>query len=165
MENPHHTDRWHLTDYLITLGMSRDDARAWVKARRKGESFKTNPSDTVGNHLDRIWKRKIQESKALVQLKSTEGIHPQNLRGRLAKWRMAFVIMSVYGILCWTYVIAFQMVNPESVYWPLAVWLPWIRMDYFGETLFIASFIFAMVWVKLHYGRPLARSTETDNNH
>jgi hypothetical protein len=47
------------------------------------------------------------------------------------------------------YVISFQIAHPESVYWQLALWLPWIRLDCFGEAGFIASFVFALACVKL----------------
>lgn len=160
MKNSNDTNQWHLTDYLISLGMSRDDARAWIRARREGRSFKANPSDTTGVHLDRIWKRKMEESEALLQLKSTEGIQQQH-HDPLVKWRLSFAILSIWSLLCWMYVIAFQMVNPESPYWPLAVWLPrWVRMDYFGEANFIASFAFAIVWAKLR-GSPAKYKDET----
>ena len=46
----------------------------------------------------------------------------------------------LFGLLCWLYVIAMQITNPESIYWPLTIWIP-IRMDYFGE----ASFVIALI--------------------
>lgn len=48
----------------------------------------------------------------------------------------------------WLYVIAMQLRYPDSVYWPLAVWLP-IRLDYLGEAAFVLSFVFAMVTTKI----------------
>src|SRR5208337_1280922 len=39
------------------MGMSKTEAEAWVKARRKGQSFKADSSDALGDHLDRILKR------------------------------------------------------------------------------------------------------------
>ena len=59
------------------------------------------------------------------------------------------MVLCGFSFVIWAYVIGFQMAHPESVYWKLAVWLPWIRMDYFGEAGFIASFAFALAWVKL----------------
>jgi hypothetical protein len=47
-----------------------------------------------------------------------------------------------YSFTVFVYVIGMQMLNPGSVYWPVAVWLP-IRMDFFGEAGFILSIIFA----------------------
>ena len=54
-----------------------------------------------------------------------------------------------YSFAIWIYVTSFQIAHPESVLWHLAVWLPWLRLDYFGEAGFIASFAFALAWVKL----------------
>ena len=155
-------NRWHLTDYLISLGMKRDDVRAWVRARRQGRSFKASSSDSMGEHLDRVWKR-MQVSEALQQLKSAgevqQGVQPD----RMGTWRRILAVLSIYCCLCWLYVIVFQMVNLESPYWPLAVWLPtWVRMDYFGETNFLLSFLFAVIWAKLKYWSP-TRRIETDN--
>jgi hypothetical protein len=39
------------------MGMSKKEAEAWIKARRKGQSFKADSSDALGDHLDRILKR------------------------------------------------------------------------------------------------------------
>lgn len=47
-----------------------------------------------------------------------------------------------YSFTIFVYVIAMQIADPASVYWPVAKWLP-IRMDFFGEAGFIISFIFA----------------------
>ncbi len=54
------------------------------------------------------------------------------------------IVVSGYALLVWLYVIAMQLRFPESVYWPLALWLP-IRMDYFGESAFLLSFILVIV--------------------
>jgi len=48
------TDHWHLTGYLTSMGMSKKEAEAWIEARRKGQSFKADSSDALGDHLDRI---------------------------------------------------------------------------------------------------------------
>jgi hypothetical protein len=48
-----------------------------------------------------------------------------------------------YAFVIWLYVIAMQLRFPDSVYWPLAVWVP-IRMDYLGEVAFGFSFILAL---------------------
>jgi hypothetical protein len=133
----------------MSIGMSQDDAMAWVRARRQGRAFKTDSSDGVGDHLDNVWKRNTQKSKVLSQLKDT------------ATRRMIFAALCICGLLCWTYVIVLVMVNPDSVYWPLAVWLPkWVRMDYFGEAGFFASFLFGILWAKLRH-ESLARRNET----
>ncbi|MGA3405817.1 MAG: hypothetical protein ABSD49_08815 [Candidatus Bathyarchaeia archaeon] len=52
----------------------------------------------------------------------------------------------IYGLLVWGYVVALQVRRPNWVYDVLATWLP-IRLDYFGEIGFVASFLFAMVLV------------------
>jgi hypothetical protein len=133
------------------MGMSKKEAEAWVKARRKGQSFKADSPDGVGDHLDNVWKRNMQKSKALSQLKDT------------GNTGMIFAALCICGFLCWTYVIVLVMVNPDSVNWPLAVWLPkWVRMDYFGEAGFLASFLFGVLWAKLRHGS-LARRNETSS--
>ena len=143
------TDHWHLTDHLTSMGMSKKEAEAWIEARRKGQSFKANSSDGVRDHLDNVWKRNTQESKALSQLKNT------------GNTRMIFAALCICGSLCWMYVIVLVLVNPGSVYWPLAAWLPkWVRMDYFGEAGFFASFLFGILWAKLRHGS-LAKRNET----
>jgi hypothetical protein len=58
--------------------------------------------------------------------------------------RRLLVVFCFFALLIWVYVVAFQIADPESPYWPVAVWLP-IRMDYFGETGFIAAFICAIL--------------------
>lgn len=50
-------EQWDLTQFFISMGMSKEEAEAWVKARKKGRSFKTDSSDAVGEHLDRILER------------------------------------------------------------------------------------------------------------
>lgn len=160
MVNRNLTNHWHLTDYLMSLGMNRNDAMTWIRARQEGRSFKTGASDALGSHLDKVWKREMRESKLLKQLKDTGEIRQEHQRNRLVTCRIIFGALCIYGFLCWMYVIVFQMVNPDSVLWPLAVWLPWLRMDYFGETGIIASFFFGILWAKLRYGS-LARRNET----
>lgn len=46
----------------------------------------------------------------------------------------------LFGLLGWLYTIAMQMTRPETIYFPLALWLP-LRLDYFGEICFVASII------------------------
>jgi hypothetical protein len=58
----------------------------------------------------------------------------------------ASMVVWGYSVGVWLYVIAMQLRYPNSVYWPLAIWLP-IRLDYLGETAFIFSFLFAMIAV------------------
>jgi hypothetical protein len=49
----------------------------------------------------------------------------------------------IYGLLTWGYTVALQISNPESVYNPVAFWVP-IRVDYFGEIAYVISFLFAI---------------------
>ena len=51
------TQEWDLTQFLVSMGMSKEEAETWVKARRKGRSFKADSSDAIGEHLDRILER------------------------------------------------------------------------------------------------------------
>jgi len=148
--DPNLTKKWHLTDYLTSIGMRQDDAVAWVRARRQGRSFKVDASDAAGDHLDNVWKRNIQEGKALSQLQDTGNIRQE----------LIFATLCICGVLCWMYVIVLVMVNPDSVSWPLAAWLPkWVRLDYFGEAGFFASFLFGILWARLRHGS-LARRNE-----
>jgi len=59
--------------------------------------------------------------------------------------RYVWKVFCVYSFAVWVYVIAFQVVNPDSVYLGLAWWLP-IRLDYLGEAAFVLSFVFALLW-------------------
>jgi hypothetical protein len=54
------TEQWNLTDFLTSMGMSKEEAEAWIKARKKGRSFKTGPSDAIGEQLDKILERNMK---------------------------------------------------------------------------------------------------------
>jgi len=84
------------------------------------------------------------------------------IRYRQRKWNSfpyegVLVVVWAYALSVWVYVIAMQLRFPESVYWPLALWLP-IRMDYLGELSFLFSFLLACVlsvkYVKSHRTKP-----------
>jgi hypothetical protein len=148
------SESWDLKRYLKSLGLAHDEADAWIRAREGGETFQSDGSDGVGHHLDRVWGRSLQSllqldarSQATGQLTRVNEQHA-HLNGRFAVWRSIAVILWGYCTAVWLYVISFQMVNPDSPYWKVAVWLP-IRMDYFGESAFVASFIFAIMWARL----------------
>jgi hypothetical protein len=153
--------KWDLTSYLTSLGMSQEKAEAWIKARVDARSFKTNESDEVGSIQDDVWKlnMRIDErrgdaglrvSELNPQLQDIRELRQQHLRSRMSGFRKIAAILWFYSFAIWMYVIAFQIVQPKSVFWPLAVWLPrWVRLDYFGEAGFIASFGFALIWAKL----------------
>lgn len=72
-----------------------------------------------------------------------------------------FIIMAflrtifLFGLLSWGYVVAMQVVHPESVFWGLAWWLP-IRMDYFGEIGFISAAV-AYLLVNLIVARRMSK--------
>jgi hypothetical protein len=64
----------------------------------------------------------------------------QKIQLRRSQLKNILLILGGYAFAVWTYVIAVQFIHPEWVYEPFASWLP-IRMDYVGETAFVASFI------------------------
>jgi hypothetical protein len=147
-------NQWDLTNYLISLGMSKEEAEAWIKARGKGDPFKADYSDGLGGHLDKVWDRSLaglihsNVSKATGQLRPINELRKQQFLNRFATLRNLVAVLWVYSFAVWVYVIAFQFSNPNSVYWPLATWFP-MRLDYFGELGFLASFVLAIIWVKL----------------
>jgi hypothetical protein len=147
-------DQWNLTKYLTSLGMSKEEAEAWIKARTSGASFRADYSDGVGSHLDKVWDRNstwlghATLNKGTGQLRPIDELRKQQLLDRIATLRSFAAVLWAYSFAIWIYVIVFQYTNPGSVYWPLATWLP-IRLDYFGEAGFLSSFLFAIIWVKL----------------
>jgi len=153
---------WDLIHYLFSIGMTREETAAWLKAREDARSFRTNESDRLGAVLDQVWRgnsqifdpSRKQERLGLTEpvqrIQSMGDLRQGYLRSRVAWWRMIAAILWFYSFMIWMYVIAFQIAQPESVYWSLAVWLPrWVRLDYLGETGFFASFAFALIWAKL----------------
>ena len=50
-------ERWDLAEFLTSLGMSEEEAKAWIEARKKGRSLKKESSDTFGERLDKILER------------------------------------------------------------------------------------------------------------
>ena len=138
---------WDLRKYLVSLGLSQREAELWVYARQENQPLKANSSDALGEHLDRVWKRSsVSANMATGQIPISRKYRYS--QGRLATRRMAITILWAYSFAIWIYVVAFQIANPRSPYWPVAWWLP-IRMDYFGEIAFMLSFVFAISWVKL----------------
>jgi len=141
------SEEWDLVGYLVSLGLSRKEAVDWAKARDGEQSFRADWSDGVGHHLDKIWSR-LDSSPSMATGQIPISPKHRFSQGRLATRRMAITILWAYSFAIWVYVVAFQIANPMSPYWPVALWLP-IRMDYFGEIAFVLSFVFAIVWVKL----------------
>jgi len=102
---------------LTSIGFTRNEANAFLG--RIENSFTTKTTRTA--------RYRYQQGKW----------GPFNYQKFLAViWGYAFTV--------WVYVIAMQLRFPDSVYWPLAQWLP-IRMDYLGEFAFVSSFILACV--------------------
>ncbi len=117
-------------DTLKAIGFSTDDAKSFlggieneVASQIKAEP-KSEPELAVKHSTQRAERRRYRV-KALL----------------LIVWGYAFAV--------WLYVIAIQLVYPNSLYWPVATWLP-IRLDYFGESAFFFSFIvsIAVIWTQ-----------------
>jgi predicted transcriptional regulator len=51
------TEQWDMERFLVSIGMSEEEARDWVKARKKGRPFKSDSTDELGKHLDIILER------------------------------------------------------------------------------------------------------------
>ena len=62
------------------------------------------------------------------------------------KYRDALLVISFFSLLCWVYATAMQLIDMQRAYWALTWWLPWVRIDYFGETGFIVAFLCAIAW-------------------
>ena len=84
-----------------------------------------------------------------MKLRNFEELRQLHREKQRAAWRRTAMVLCGFSFAIWMYVISFQIAHPESVYWQLAVWLPWLRLDYFGEAGFIVSFAFALAWAKL----------------
>ena len=63
------------------------------------------------------------------------------------KYRLCLLVVSFFSLLCWAYSVGIQFfLDGNAVYWELAWWLPWLRIDYFGEAGFVVSFLCAVAW-------------------
>lgn len=100
---------------LTSIGFTRDEANAFLS--RIENSFTTETVKTIR--------------------------YSQQRRNYLSYQKFLTVIWG-YAFTIWVYVIAMQLRFPDSVRWPLALWLP-VRMDYLGEIVFASSFILACV--------------------
>ena len=110
-------------DTLTAIGFSREEAKSFLSGIEKG--FDSQTKIAPKSEPDRVVKYRAERSE----------LKRSNLKGLLlVVWGYAFAI--------WLYVVAMQLFDPESIYWPLAIWLP-IRLDYFGEAAFVFSFIVA----------------------
>jgi hypothetical protein len=137
---------WDLTGYLVSLGLSRNEAVAWARAREEDRPFKADWSDGVGHHLDKIWSR-LDARPSMTTGRVPITNETRSSLDRLTPRRLVAILWA-YSFAIWIYVVANQFANWRSLYWPVAWWLP-IRLDYFGELGFVFSFVFAVLWVKL----------------
>ena len=51
------SEHWDTARFLVSIGMSEEEANEWVKARKKGRPLMEDPSDELGKHLDLILER------------------------------------------------------------------------------------------------------------
>jgi len=51
------TERWDMERFLVSIGMTEEEAKDWVKARKKGRPFMNDSTDELGKHLDLILER------------------------------------------------------------------------------------------------------------
>ncbi len=117
-------------DTLKAIGFSTDDAKSFLGGieNEAASQIKAEPKsepDIAIKHSTQRADRRRYRVKGLL----------------LIVWGYAFAV--------WLYVIAMQLVYPNSLYWPVATWLP-IRLDYFGEAAFVFSFVvsIAVIWTQ-----------------
>jgi len=114
---------------LTSIGFTTREAKAFLARIENSYSAKVKPTPV---RVVRYSEQRHNSRRAWV-------------KGTLvAVWGYAFAV--------WLYVIAMQLRYANSVYWPLAVWVP-IRMDYLGEAAFLLSFLVAInlvVWNSRH---------------
>jgi hypothetical protein len=117
-------------DTLKAIGFSTDDAKSFLAGieNEAASQIKAEPKsepDTVVKYSAQRSERRRSRVKGLL----------------LIVWGYAFAV--------WLYVIAMQLFYPDSLYYPVATWLP-IRLDYFGESAFFFSFIvsIAVIWTQ-----------------
>ena len=51
------SEGWDTARFLVSIGMSEEEANEWVKARKSGRPLTEDPSDELGKHLDMILER------------------------------------------------------------------------------------------------------------
>jgi len=51
------TEHWDTARFLMSIGMTEEEANEWVKARKKGRPFMNDSTDELGKHLDLILER------------------------------------------------------------------------------------------------------------
>lgn len=110
-------------DTLKAIGLTKEEAKSFL-ARVENLAPSQNVSEP--------------KSEAEIVVKYSA----QRSERRRCRSKSLLLIGWGYAVAVWLYVVAMQLVYPNSVYWSLATWLP-IRMDYVGEGAFIFSFIVA----------------------
>ncbi len=133
MEDESAAKQWDMTHHFNKLGLSQQETEAWVSARRADQPFQFDWSDGVGHHLDKIWGRSMR----------------REIVNRIPTRRTIIAILWAYSFALWLYVTMMQMAFPDSSNWPLAIWLPWLKMDYLGGAALLGSLVFAVTWFAL----------------
>lgn len=110
-------------DTLKSIGFSTDEAKSFLAGIANAAESQTITEPKA--ETERVVKYTAQRSE--LRRSRSKGL-------LLVAWGYSFAV--------WLYVIAMQLFYPQSIYWPLATWLP-IRLDYFGEGAFVFSFIMA----------------------
>ena len=119
-------------DTLKAIGFSNDEAKSFLEGIAKTAES-----------------QKIAEPKAEAERVVNYAAQRSELRRSRSKGLL--LVAWGYSFAIWLYVIAMQLLDPKSIYWPLATWLP-IRLDYFGEAAFAFSFVMAAAATTLNTG-------------
>jgi len=110
-------------DTLKAIGFTKDEAKSFLAGVEN--AFDSQTIITPKSEPDRVLKYRAERSEL-----------------RRSRLKSLLMIAWGYTFAVWLYVVAMQLFHPESLYWPLATWMP-IRLDYFGEAAFICSFLMA----------------------
>ncbi|MGP8069498.1 MAG: hypothetical protein ACLP5V_06375 [Candidatus Bathyarchaeia archaeon] len=113
-------------DTLKAIGYSTDEAKAFVASIENAAQNQTIPEP------------KSESDKVVNRAQRSEPERSAFRGFMLVAWGYLFAV--------WLYVVAMQLFYPESIYGALAIWLPF-RLDYFGETAFVFSFIIATAFI------------------
>jgi hypothetical protein len=111
-------------DTLKAIGFSADDAK----------SFLGGIEDAAASQI-----KSEPKSEPEIAVKHST----QRSERRHSRLTGFLVVVSGFAFAVWLYVVAMQLFYPESIYWPLATWLP-IRLDYVGEAAFVFSLFTAL---------------------
>jgi hypothetical protein len=125
-------------DTLTAIGFTRSEAKSFLGGIEN--AFNRQTIIAPKNEPDRVLKYRAERSEL-----------------RRSHFKNLLLIACGYTFAIWLYVVTMQLFHPESLYWPLATWLP-IRLDYFGEAAFILSFTMATAVPMLNTGLNLRPS-------